>query len=99
MSVMMVATTTLNAGQDDALQQYIIATAPMIEKAGGRLVSRLHHNEDIVGAGPSQFVVLVDYPSKAAVRSVFESAEYKALISVRDLAFSTYNISVYSPLD
>lgn len=39
-------------------------------------------------------MILVEHSDRAAVDMVFESAEYKALIPTRDIAFSSYDISI-----
>ncbi|WP_293445253.1 hypothetical protein [Planktotalea sp.] len=36
----------------------------------------------------------MEHSDRAAVDMVFESAEYKALIPTRDIAFSSYDISI-----
>jgi len=38
--------------------------------------------------------VMVEYPDRAAVDTVFESPEYKAVIPIRDIAFADYQVTV-----
>jgi uncharacterized protein (DUF1330 family) len=48
----------------------------------------------MVGDRPAQTMIIVEYPDRNAVDRVFNSAEYRAIIPLRDRAFSKYQVSV-----
>ena len=74
-------------------------TGPLLERAGAEIVKRFSVNEVVVGHRPAKTVVIVKYPSRAAVESVFGSPEYQAIKPVRDRAFSDYHVSIASDED
>ena len=98
MTAFMIATTTINSENPHSLQVYVEGTLPLIEAAGGRLVSRYGHKETVFGSAGSEFVVIVEYPSGEAIRKLFQSTAYKQLIPARDKAFSAYDVSIYEVL-
>ena len=94
MSVTVLALTTLRPGGEAALQTYLDMVAPLMEAAGARLVSRNVVSRVLSGDSPAQFVSLMDYPSEAAVRQVFDSPAYLGLTLIKAAAFSQYQVSV-----
>ncbi|KPP88639.1 MAG: hypothetical protein HLUCCA08_17785 [Rhodobacteraceae bacterium HLUCCA08] len=94
MTATVIALVTLREDQQLALSEYLRVTEPLLKKAGGRVVKRFEINEVIVGHRPARSVVIVEYPDRAAVDSVFESPEYKGIIPVRDIAFADYHVSI-----
>jgi len=61
------------------------------------LVKRLKVEKALNG-NPSGMVLVMDFDSKEAVTSMFESEDYKALIPGRDKGFSEMNIMVTGEL-
>lgn len=98
MSRTVLALTTLRPGGDAALQRYLDVVGPLMQAAGARLVSRHAVSRAVAGDSPAAFVSLVDYPSEAAIRQVFESPAYRALDRVKAEAFSQYQVSVLDAL-
>lgn len=94
MAVKVIALVTINDDAPLALAQYLDVTTPLLEKAGAKIIQRFTLNEAVVGKRPAQSVVIVEYPSKEAVSDVFDSTEYQAIKSVRDRAFSNYQVSI-----
>lgn len=92
--VTVMALVTIAEDEPMALAEYLRVTGPLLERAGARIVNRFAINEMVVGAAPAQSVLMVRYPSRAAVDMVFDSPEYKSIIPVRDRAFLTYKISI-----
>ncbi len=94
--VTVLALVTFAEDQPMALAEYLRVTTPLLERVGARITKRFSVAEMVVGAAPAQSMVIVEYPSRAAVDHVFGSAEYAAIIPVRDKAFLTYHISIVS---
>ncbi|NBZ87560.1 DUF1330 domain-containing protein [Stagnihabitans tardus] len=94
MPVTVLAHLTVAEDQPVALAAYFKVTQPLLEAAGGRIIKRFRLTDPVVGQMPSQTVVIVEYPSRAAVAQVFDSPEYQAIIPIRDIAFPTYRISI-----
>lgn len=94
MPVTVLALLTINEDQPVALAAYFHATMPLLTKAGARIVKRFRITDAVVGVTQAQTVVLVEYPSRAAVDQVFASPEYRAIIPIRDIAFTQYTISI-----
>lgn len=94
MSVKVIALVTINEDQPVALAQYLAATGPLLDAAGGKILQRFVVQDVVVGKKPAQSVMIVEYPDRAAVDAVFGSQIYKDIIPIRDTAFSTYDVSV-----
>lgn len=89
-----IAIVALRKGGADALAAYVKAVGPLVERAGGRLVSRFEVKEAIEGNESAQFITIVDYPDMTAVDQVFNSDEYRGIRATREAAFSRYDIYV-----
>lgn len=94
--VTLLAMTTLRANQTEALELYLSAVLPLVEKAGGKLIERYEVAETIVGESGPKFVSIITYPNEAALERVFQSKEYKAIEGVRESAFSSYSVHILS---
>jgi uncharacterized protein (DUF1330 family) len=99
MPVTVVALLSINESDPMALGKYFEVTGPLLERAGAKIVKRFDINEVVVGKRKAQTVVIVEYPDKAAVDSVFGSPEYASITEVRDRAFNEYHINVVSDPD
>ncbi len=96
MTVTVVAMTSINEEEPMALAEYLAATGPLLEKAGAKIVKRFTINEVVVGHRPAKTVFIVEYPSREAVESVFQSDVYRSIIPSRDLAFNEYQVTIAS---
>lgn len=94
MTITVLAMVTIAEDQDAALTHYLDVTPPLLERANASITCMFDLNEAVVGQRPAKRMILVEYPDRAAVDMVFESAEYKALIPTSDIAFSSYDISI-----
>lgn len=92
MPVTVVALTTIDEDNLEALSTYIGTTGPLLEQANARIVGRYAVGKTIVGVPNASTVTIVEYPDQAAVDSVFESAEYGWLHEVRAKAFKHYQV-------
>ncbi|WP_282095895.1 DUF1330 domain-containing protein [Epibacterium ulvae] len=94
MTVKVVALTSVNEDNIDALTTYIGVTSPLLERVGARIVERYQIEKTVIGDALPQTVTVVEYPDMAAVERVFEGAEYTGLREVRERAFTHYQISI-----
>ena len=94
MKVRVIALVTINEDQPLALAKYLEITEPVLERVGAKIVARYKIEEEVVGDKPAETIIVVDYPSRAAIDEVFTSNEYKQAVPFRDTAFSTYSIHV-----
>ncbi len=76
------------------LAAFFQATKPLMDRAGARFVKRFAINEVVVGRRPARTVMIMEYPSRAAVDAVFGSAEYQRVIPIRNQAFLDYQVSI-----
>lgn len=96
MSVYVIACLTPDPKHMDAYQTYLATAFPLLEKVGAKLSQHFPVGDVVVGEKPAETIMVVEYPDIAAVHALFQSEEYKALIPVRDRAFSTYSVSIVS---
>lgn len=94
MTARVIALVTINEDQPLALAKYLELTVPVLERVGAKITERHNIEDTIVGDSPASTVIVVDYPSRAAIDEVFSSSEYKNAAPYRDAAFSTYSIHV-----
>lgn len=94
--VKILAMTTVNPEESDALAVYMNTVLPLVESVGGKLIERYEVGETIVGESSPKFVSIIEYPNEAAVRGVFQSTEHTAITDIRNQAFSSYTICFLS---
>lgn len=94
MTVLIVARVTVNLDEPVALAAYLSATGPLLIEAGARIVHDFRLGDALVGADTADSIMVVEYPSRAAVDMVFESEAYKKIIPARDRAFLIYETSI-----
>ena len=96
--VTVIAFVTIAEDAPEALAAYFKVTDPLLKRAGARIVKRFAISNVVVGNQPAQTVLIVEYPSRAAVDSVFNSPEYASLTEIRDRAFHDYAITIVDDL-
>lgn len=94
MSVVMIVNGQLNPNEKEALSSYVTQSTPLFAQAGGKLVSRHQVTEAVVGEYSINLVVMMKFDSAEAVRSVFDSQAYQALIPLRDKGFTQLNVFI-----
>lgn len=94
MPITVIALTTVNPDAIEALNIYLETTRPLLEAAGAEIVQGFEISETIVGETLPERVMIVRYPSRAAVDQVFQSPAYQAIIPVRERAFLRYQIGI-----
>lgn len=96
MSVFVIACLTVNPDAPEAYQQYLTATAPLLEQAGAKITQHFPVGDVVVGDRMAETMMVVEYPSLDAMHGLFQSEVYTAVIPIRDKAFITYNVSIIS---
>lgn len=94
MTVLVLALTTVNQNETEALVAYLGVTGPLLEKAGARIIQRYEVVETVIGEPTAKYVTLVEYPNREAVISLFESTEYSTIKAIRERAFDHYEIRI-----
>lgn len=73
-------------GGRERYEEYGAAVAPLLEKAGGRIVFIGAPAPPLLGDGAWDLVVLVEYPSRQAFLDMVGSAEYREIEHLRSEA-------------
>lgn len=94
MTVLVIARVTVNRDEPVALATYLSVTGPLLIDAGAKIIHDFRLSDALVGASAADSIMIVEYPSRAAVDMVFESEIYKKIIPSRDRAFLIYETSI-----
>lgn len=76
----------------DAFKAYAAKATPLLEAAGGSLVVRQPITDSLDGEDISGIVLTMRFGDATAIRRVFASAAYRALIPTRDQAFDRLDL-------
>ena len=85
---------TSKANPDDlaSLQIYVERVMPMLMSLEGKVIKRSKISDVFYGNSSSEFLLIMDFPSKQKLINLFKSDEYKSIIPYRDNGFSEINI-------
>jgi uncharacterized protein (DUF1330 family) len=78
-------------------EEYGDAVAPLLEKAGGRIVFVGEPAAALLGEGSWDLVVLVEYPTRQAFLNMIGSAEYQAVGHLRTEALTRGELHPMDP--
>jgi len=78
-------------------EEYGDAVAPLLEKAGGRIVFVGDPAPALLGEGSWDLVVLVEYPTRQAFLDMIGSAEYQAIGHLRTEALTKGELHPMDP--
>jgi uncharacterized protein (DUF1330 family) len=67
-------------------EEYLAKVMPMIERFGGRYLTKRGTHEVLEGDWKPNRVVIVEFPDKASIRKWYEAPEYQPLITLRQSA-------------
>ena len=87
MAVIMTTLATLNPTGAPALEKYAGIVIPLIEAAGGEVLSRSVFLEGLVGEGFPQFVATIRFPDADRARGMMRSDAYQRAVMHRNDAF------------
>jgi uncharacterized protein (DUF1330 family) len=72
------AVATLTVTDPSWIEDYVREVTPMLERHGGRYLARTSQIERLDGNGqPPQVLLVVEWPSREAARTFFDSDEYR----------------------
>lgn len=94
--LLMIVNATLNLNEKEAFTHYSEHSAPLFKKAGGIPVSKHKILETLIGGHELSVVSVMEFPEKQVILNVFESEEYKELLTFRDKAFSKLEVFIGS---
>ena len=77
-----------------AFEQYLRQAMPMIERHGGRYLTRPGRHEVVEGDWRPDRVVVVEFPDMAALKAWYRSPDYQPLIALRRRAATDLLIAV-----
>lgn len=84
-------------GGRERYEEYGEAVAPLLEKAGGRIVFLGEPASPLLGGGSWDLVALVEYPSRQAFLDMIGSAEYEAIGHLRTEALTRGELHPMDP--
>jgi uncharacterized protein (DUF1330 family) len=70
-------------GGEERYAEYAVATAPMLERAGGRLLTAYRPAPTLIGDDDWDLVALVEYPTRGAFLEMIASDDYQAITHMR----------------
>ncbi|HUN48343.1 MAG TPA: DUF1330 domain-containing protein [Stellaceae bacterium] len=62
---------------------YLAKVVPMIERFGGRYLTKVGSHEILEGGWEPNRVVIIEFPDLAAIRNWYQAPEYQPLIALR----------------
>ncbi len=74
--------------------EYLRQVVPMIERHGGRYLTRAGSHEVLEGNWRPNRVAVIEFPDMAALKTFYRSAEYQPLIALRQSAATDVLIAV-----
>lgn len=74
--------------------EYLAKVVPMIERFGGRYLTRVGAHDVLDGDWRPNRVVVIEFPDMAAIKALYRSPEYQPLIALRRSAATDVIIAV-----
>jgi uncharacterized protein (DUF1330 family) len=89
MSALLITVGRFRKGGDEALRQYVTGVVPLIQAAGGEVVSRGRPQETVVGDAGTRpdLVAVMRFPNAETIRGFLDSHAYRAHVTYRNDAF------------
>jgi uncharacterized protein (DUF1330 family) len=75
-------------------EEYLRKVVPMIERMGGRYLTRVGTHEVLEGYWQPNRVVVIEFPDMATIKAFYDSPEYQPLIALRRSAARDVIIAV-----
>lgn len=93
----LIATAVPNPENMADMQAYMQTANPLFEALGGGAATRSKVSEVVCGDGTA-IVLVMEFPDKEKLSAMFASAEYQALVPVRNRGFKSINIWITGPM-
>jgi uncharacterized protein (DUF1330 family) len=84
-------------GGRERYEEYGVAVAPLLERAGGRVAFVGNPAAALLGDGSWDLVLLVEYPTRQAFLEMIGSPEYQAIAHLRTEALSKGELHPLDP--
>jgi uncharacterized protein (DUF1330 family) len=94
----LVVTAVPNPSEQESMQTYLTGAMPLLMEAGGQLIKRLKVQSAITGKPPYVMVLVMDFPDREKLESMFASEAYAALLPARDKGFASVDICLTSEM-
>jgi uncharacterized protein (DUF1330 family) len=75
-------------------EEYLVKVMPMIERCGGRYLTKTGTHEILEGDWQPNRVVIVEFPDMASIRKWYRMPEYQPLIALRQTAATDVMIAL-----
>ena len=85
-------------GGRERYEEYGAAVAPLLEKAGGRIVFAANSSPVLLGGDSWDLVALVEYPSRQTFLEMVGSSEYAAIAHLRTEALVKGELHPVTPV-
>lgn len=95
----MVVVCSFDPAKPDDFKHYVSHARPIFAANGGRPVGQYATEATLVGDGQTAFVIVMAFPSEAAIRAVFADPAYQALIPARTAVFPQLQILICKDFD
>ena len=89
----MIVNMVINPEEMATLKEYQEKSTPMFMAAGGVFTAKYKVLESVLGDAP-KMVVTMEFPNTEAIKGVFNSVEYKKLLTLRDKAIPKLDVFI-----
>lgn len=93
-SAFMIVAAQTDLSQKEALKHYLMNARPIFKGHGGRPVGQYAIADAVVGETHATHFIVMEFPSKEAIKAVFEDPNYVELVPSRTKAFPKLDIIV-----
>ena len=90
----MIVTCKMDPSKKEDFKHYAQNARPIFAKHGGRPIGQYAVAETQVVEGQTTHVVIMEFPSKDAIRNAFKGPDYLALVPSRTNAFPVLDIMI-----
>jgi len=90
----MIVNALLNVKEKEAFEYYSEHSVPLFKNAGAESIAKHRVEETLIGAEKIHVVSILEFPTRQAIKDVFESEAYKALLPYRDKAFMKLDVFI-----
>jgi uncharacterized protein (DUF1330 family) len=90
----MIVTCKIDPAKKEDFKHYVQNARPIFVKHGGRSIGQYAVAETEIGDSQTTHVIIMEFPGKGAIRSVFSDPDYIELVPRRTNAFPVLDIMI-----
>ncbi len=90
----MIVNAIINRNEQESFNEYGQRATAIFKEAGAVPQAKYQINETFLGQGECKLVSIMEFPCIDTLKNTFQSAEYQALLSLRDKAFDKLDIYI-----